>query len=319
MRSFSHIFGIFLVSLATLMLEILISRIFSVTNWYHFSFMAISLAMFGMSFGAIIIHLFPGLFPIEGTDRQLSRTAFLFSIFTILAIGFHANVHMPTDSAILHALSLIIQFGVISIPFVFSGINITLVLTRAGQRLGMVYAADLVGAAIGCIGIVFCISLLGAMDAVIVIGLIGLMACLVYGLETFIKRKTMLGGIAVCAALMLGLPFLSFWEIGYVKGITEKPHLSEYWNSFSRITVTDEFGDLAGEWGLSSNVPPLEIPDQLLVQIDGAAGSKLTQFNGDLQSLEFLKQDQVNFAHHLRNNANVLVVGIGGGEIFYRA
>ena len=45
--------GLFLVALATMMYEILLTRIFSVTMWYHFAFMAISLAMFGMTLGTI--------------------------------------------------------------------------------------------------------------------------------------------------------------------------------------------------------------------------------------------------------------------------
>jgi hypothetical protein len=46
--------GLFLVTLATLMYELLLTPIFSVTMWYHFAFMAISVAMFGMTVGAII-------------------------------------------------------------------------------------------------------------------------------------------------------------------------------------------------------------------------------------------------------------------------
>ena len=40
--------GLFLVALATLSYEILLTRIFSVTMYYHFAFVAISVAMFGM-------------------------------------------------------------------------------------------------------------------------------------------------------------------------------------------------------------------------------------------------------------------------------
>ena len=57
--------GIFLVALSTLMYEILLTRIFSVTMGYHFAFMAVSLAMFGMTVGAIIVYIFPKKFPQE--------------------------------------------------------------------------------------------------------------------------------------------------------------------------------------------------------------------------------------------------------------
>src|SRR2546428_3889629 len=51
--------GLFSVTLATLMHEILLTRIFSVTMWYHFAFMAISIAMLGMTVGAIVVFLRP--------------------------------------------------------------------------------------------------------------------------------------------------------------------------------------------------------------------------------------------------------------------
>ncbi|HDH52978.1 MAG TPA: hypothetical protein ENH24_00650, partial [Nitrospirae bacterium] len=47
--------GLFLTTLSTLMYEILLTRIFSVTMWYHFAFMSISIAMFGMTLGALIV------------------------------------------------------------------------------------------------------------------------------------------------------------------------------------------------------------------------------------------------------------------------
>ena len=41
--------ALFLVALATVMFEVLLTRVFSLTMWYHFAFMAISIAMFGMT------------------------------------------------------------------------------------------------------------------------------------------------------------------------------------------------------------------------------------------------------------------------------
>ena len=54
--------GLFFVALATVMYEIVLTRIFSVTMWYHFAFVAISVAMFGMTVGAILIYLKPAVF-----------------------------------------------------------------------------------------------------------------------------------------------------------------------------------------------------------------------------------------------------------------
>ncbi|MBI2219642.1 MAG: hypothetical protein HYU53_00340 [Acidobacteria bacterium] len=45
--------GLFLVTFATLVLEVLDSRLLSVLTWYHLSFFAVSLAMLGMAAGAV--------------------------------------------------------------------------------------------------------------------------------------------------------------------------------------------------------------------------------------------------------------------------
>ena len=65
-------FGLAFVALSTLMYEVLLTRIFSVTMWYHFAFVAISVAMFGMTVGALVVYLKPAWFPAEGVRRQLA-------------------------------------------------------------------------------------------------------------------------------------------------------------------------------------------------------------------------------------------------------
>ena len=70
--------GIFLVTLSGLMFEIGLTRIFSATIWYHFAFVAISVAMFGMTVGALVVYLKPAWFPADGVRRQLAVGSVLF-------------------------------------------------------------------------------------------------------------------------------------------------------------------------------------------------------------------------------------------------
>jgi hypothetical protein len=55
--------GLLWVTMATVAYEVLLTRIFSVTLWYHFAFMAISVAMFGLTIGALAVYLRPDVFP----------------------------------------------------------------------------------------------------------------------------------------------------------------------------------------------------------------------------------------------------------------
>ena len=85
--------GLFAVTLATLMLQVLLTRIFSVTLWYHFAFMAISIAMFGLSVGATWVYLRPRRFPIDRTEERIAACALAFALSTVVC--FYAHLHVP--------------------------------------------------------------------------------------------------------------------------------------------------------------------------------------------------------------------------------
>src|ERR1041385_4449169 len=86
--------GLFLVTLSTLTYQLLLTRIFSVTMYYHFAFVAISVAMFGMTGGALAIYLAPRWFTRERVKSQLAwlscsfAVTIVFSFLTQLSIPF---------------------------------------------------------------------------------------------------------------------------------------------------------------------------------------------------------------------------------------
>ena len=113
--------GILLIALATLTYEILLTRIFSVTMWYHFAFVAISIAMFGMTVGALIVYLLPRWFPNRDLPRRLAVCSLVFGITAVAALLVHLRIPVDTSRSLLGIASLAFTFAVISFPFVFSG------------------------------------------------------------------------------------------------------------------------------------------------------------------------------------------------------
>ena len=77
--------GLFFVALATLMYEILLTRIFSVTMLYHFAFVALSVAMFGMTVGALLVYLLPRLFTRERLHWWLMVASTAFPVAMLLS------------------------------------------------------------------------------------------------------------------------------------------------------------------------------------------------------------------------------------------
>src|SRR5215510_4613979 len=87
--------GLTLVALATILFEVLLTRIFSLTMWYHFAFMAVSVAMFGMTVGAIAVFLAPGAFPDRNLPRSLALSALGVAVCIPLAVLAHIYAPFP--------------------------------------------------------------------------------------------------------------------------------------------------------------------------------------------------------------------------------
>jgi len=315
--------GLGLVTLATVMYEVALTRIFSVTMWYHFAFVAISVAMFGMTVGALIVYLRPSWFPSERVADGLGASALMFGIAIVLSLLTQLAVPFAPALSLLGVYSVVFTYVVVAIPFVFSGICVTLALTRFPRQLPALYGVDLLGAAAGC-GLV--IVALDATDGPTTVVATALIACAAAGAfltataglrlrVTALVAVTVLAGFVAVNSLRI-VDQASLLRVEWVKGAHEPRPLLEKWNSFSRVTVSGDPARLTPPkgWGLSATFPPDRGVHQLALLIDASAGTVLTHFDGRLETVEHLKYDVTNAPHWLRRNARVLVVGTGGGR-----
>jgi len=316
--------GLFLVTLATLMYEILLTRIFSVTMWYHFAFMAISIAMFGMTVGALLVYLFPKFFSEARVRFHLALSSLSFALTILLSFLAHLRFTPGAAGAAQNFSSLALTYTIVSIPFMFSGIAVCLALTKFPGQVGKLYAADLAGAAAGCILLVLTLNLTDGLTAVVLTAFLACLGAALFSLG--LKGRTLVLLSAIGCLLLLILAAVntvlagrgdSLFRLTWVKGSREPRALLEKWNSYSRIRI---FRDPKGlgkpfGWGLSptavSPIPPVE---QLGLTIDGSAFTVLTNHGGDLKRVAYLKHDVTNIAHHIRSEADVLVIGAGGGR-----
>ncbi len=145
--------GLFVITLTTLMYEIVLTRIFSVTMWYHFAFVAISVALFGTTVGALIVHLRPDSFTEDKVLRQMWRYSLAFGASVALAFLTQLTIPFVPRMTAAGVMSIVLTCVVISVPFICSGVVVALALTRF-QRVNRLYAADLVGAGLGCVALV---------------------------------------------------------------------------------------------------------------------------------------------------------------------
>lgn len=314
--------GLFFVTLATLMYEIGLTRIFSVTTFYHFAFVAISLALFGLTAGALLVHLRPTWFRAENVKRDLALAAVAFAIAIPVCLAIQLSIRMEARWSLDGAASVIGTCLIASVPFVLSGIVVCLCLTRFPDRVNRLYAVDLLGAGLGCVLLAVLFASVDGPSALIATGALAGVGGVCFALDAG-GHRLIAGLLAV--TLVLGA-FAAFnaaraedgrapVAIVWTKEARDAPHLSEEWNSFSRVTVDGDPSLLQQPfgWGLSPTTPDVRVA-QLDIALDSIAGTTLTKFDGDLLSTDFLRYDVTNLAHHLRPNAKVLVVGVGGGR-----
>jgi len=308
--------ALFLVALATVMFEVLLTRIFSLTMWFHFAFMAISIAMFGLTVGALVVYLRPERWPEATLRGSMGKSALLLAISMAAVVFLHVSLYLPSPQ--FDMLPMIVTFIVVAVPFVFSGVFICLALTRFPSHIGRLYGADLAGAAIGCLAVIAALHWLDGVGAVLSCASLAALAAvpLLRGERravAFLITATF-GAAATWTGVYLAVNEVAAFKIQYIKGSEEGDVEYERWNSFSRIAVHKPSKSSPLGWSLSTEFKGTPDIESRYLNIDGHAGTQLVGFDGDLKKVEFLRWDLPNFVHHLRRDARVAVVGAGGAR-----
>ena len=110
--------GLALLSAAALAFEVTLTRLFSVTQWYHFAFLAVSVALLGYGASGTLLSLVPRWTEPPPT-RRVSRLAVLFAASVVGAyLGLN---HLPFDSyriawERIQVLYLVLYYLALSLP-----------------------------------------------------------------------------------------------------------------------------------------------------------------------------------------------------------
>lgn len=314
-------YGIFLVALSTLMYEILLTRIFSVTMGYHFAFMAVSIAMFGMTVGALIVYMMPRSFPQEKIYDLLTKHTFYFSISTIASFLIHIFVPFVHNLSVTGFLVTALTYVIIAVPFIFSGINISLLLTRFPKNVNRLYASDLTGAALGCITVVAALNYAGGPTGVFIAALISAMAAFIFSKITARFTKAIAVYLFIAASFTAYHSYLvsnnePLIRLFWIRGEYDEKPLYEKWNSFSRVSIDGDSTayEVPFGWGLSNKYDRERKIRQLMLNIDAHSTTVLSHFNGDTSELFHLKYDVSNIAQYMRRNSDVMIIGSGAGR-----
>ena len=297
------------------MTELSLTRIFSVTMYYHFAFMAISIALFGLSASGVYVFLMRDRWRGTATERLLVGHAFAFTITTTIALAVLVRMRVglnysPGNIALMCALYL-----VSALPFFTGGAAITIAISRLTANINAVYAADLLGASAGCLLLMPALNLLGGPGAIVAAAVLGFFAGLLLSGPGVPQRWLFWTG--AFAGLVLGAARAGEFDVSTTKGHENHAVLFSKWNSFSRIGVYDQ---PYGAWSLSDKYTG-PLPETRLMDIDSAAGTQILRFNGDLASVSYLQYELTALGYRLfgepgtaKRDFTALVIGTGGGR-----
>jgi len=318
--------GLGLITAATLMLQIVETRIISVTSWYHLAFFIISIAMFGLTAGAVWVYLRSASYSPAQMPYHLGVASLSFALATVFALLVQLTVVTSLPASVM-SFVVWAEFAVaLSLPFFFAGIVVSLALTRSAYPVGIVYGADLLGAALGCLGALALLNLVSGPSAVLWIAAFGAAGGLFFaraGLQDvppdrpiaakLIRNRSVVLGCLVALAAANSLA--EGIRPAIVKDTVEQPQTIAYekWNSFSRIAVSHSEKAPANLWGPSPRFAPDQI-EQRWMTIDGGAGTAVYRFFGDLDEVAFLRYDVTNLAYALPGLQTGAVIGVGGGR-----
>ncbi|HOT91292.1 MAG TPA: hypothetical protein PLJ78_16095 [Anaerolineae bacterium] len=323
-----QLLGVLLTSLGSLALEVVLTRIFSVTMWYHFAFLAISLAMMGSALAGVVLYFFPTITRPEHARRWIGWAALALALsvpltfWLYLKMPFQVAMNRTGGFSAAQFLVFILIYLDLMIPFFLSGVVMSLALSGWAAQAGRIYWADLTGAALGCLFSILALDTLGGAGALLALSVVTAFAGVVFSAGWFPRKPVQaipLVGFLVMAALLVSNVVHPWLQIRINKaGGEEPPLLYEKWNAHSRVTVYEP-NYYPFFWAVAPRYWDRTLQESstfghALLLIDSVAGTPVQNFKGDLQQVRFLRYDLTSFVYHLIERPETLVIGPGGGR-----
>jgi len=303
-------------SAAILVVELTLTRVFSVTMFYHFAFLAISIAMFGLSAGSVFVYVTPRLHRAEGVGKQLQTYAALFWVLATVSAILLLRMRVRPDYSAGNAFRMIGIYLLAAAPFMAGGAGLALAVSRLHGDIGRVYAADLFGAAAGCLLLIPVLNAIGAPGALLLAAGLGALSSLLFAVSSGRVARAATWIPPAVAVVALAVQIWHPWlDVYGAKGHENAPLLFSKWNSFSRIAVYDQ---PHSDWGLSDTYKG-PLPQSHYMDIDAAASTPILEASAGVSSLGYLRYELTALAYTIKPRAHVLVIGPGGGRDLWTA
>jgi hypothetical protein len=292
-----------MITACTLAVQVAVSRLLGSVLAYHFSFLAISLALVGTGAGALLIYVRPGWF-----DRRplLSALALWSALYgALLIVTPLALVRLDYASGNhgvgrRFSVTLALACVLIAAPAVAAGVVVALAIRGYTTNVGRVYAADLVGAGLGALLIVPLLYF-PAPTLLVCLGVVATIASALFGWPA---RPMLVRSLAISAGGVVLVVAASASEVLYLPMVGQRPNelAADIWNPLSRVQA------VAVPEGPNS----VMYYDRVFAPVPHGGGPILPDWHTLLLGPQTI-------GYELTGPGHALVIGGGGGRDIYNA
>jgi spermidine synthase len=297
----SALMAVALMSFSALLLELGLTRLFSVVLFYHFAFLAISVALLGLGAGAVFACLrrqWLEKWSVSELGRGLCalNAALIFGVLEVVvrtAVSLHLSWPNFWRLTILYLVS--------AVPFFITGLLFSVVFARHSSRITQLYGADLLGGSLACLALVPLLNIVGGPSAILFAAATVALAGVAWAQP---GRRWGPAGLALLFFALIALNFNGrVVDIVYAKGMKRNPPVYAHWNALSRVEVDN--------WGTAK-----------AIVIDADASTYLMNTDPHHWRDDYRQNamSQVpSVANVLRPHGDYAIIGPGGGVDVLRA
>jgi hypothetical protein len=290
--------AVFLITLSGLIFEVGLTRIYSATIWYHFTFVAVSVALLGWGLGGLAVHVRKQ----RGHPPTLEQAARLVLIYA-------ASIPICLWLIVLFPFSperLALYFLAPLVPFFAAGMALSTVFDLRRSQAGSLYFADLVGASLGAVSVVILLQWLGGETALVVAALAPVAAAMLLSSSRGVAMASASTGVVL---LVVAVSIQTGGALRVTPGTLKamQRHMADTpgtqvtqtgWNAYSRIDAVEGF----------------PAPYLARMYIDSDAWTNVLEWDGRLESVTGLRDWYRALPFRFTPGAETLVIGPGGGS-----
>ncbi len=304
---------VLIASLCSLSYELSLVRVFSVSLWYHFAFMVISIAMLGIGASGTLLAIRPGL----REDRYIPLHCLMLGLS--IPVSYLLTNSLPFDPARLawdrvQLLYISLYYLLLSLPFLFFGLIVSTALSTMEGRTGYIYGADLTGAALGSLLTLLLLHTGGPERVVFILSAVSAFPLLFHGRW---RMKTASAALILANILILSLqprfitPRISPYKplqvaLRYPGAVL----LKTYYSPYARVDI---FRSPAVRYAPGLSLRYLEdLPEQTGISVDAGDIYAVTD-DSDPGRLAFLRYLPSSLPYELSRKEDVLILDAKGG------